>query len=47
MGLYPVAAVLQKHTTHKITHITENNTTHSNKTAHKITKTIKDTYCTQ
>jgi hypothetical protein len=30
-----------------IRHNTQNNTAHSNKTAHKITKTIKDIYYTQ
>jgi nicotinic acid mononucleotide adenylyltransferase len=31
MVLYPVAVVLQYDTTHKITHITQNNTPHSKK----------------
>jgi hypothetical protein len=30
-----------------IRHNTQNNTPHSKNTTHKITKTIKDTYCTQ
>jgi hypothetical protein len=42
MGFYPVALVLQWDNT-QITHITQNNTPHSNKTAHKSTQTIKDT----
>jgi hypothetical protein len=34
MGFYPVAAVLQYDTTYKNTHITENNTSRSDKTQH-------------
>jgi hypothetical protein len=32
MGLYPVAVVLQWDTTHKNTHVTQNNTPRSNRT---------------
>jgi hypothetical protein len=41
---YPVAVVLQQNTTHKNTHIAQNNTPRSNKTQNnKATQTIKDT----
>jgi hypothetical protein len=42
MGLYPVAVVVQEDTTHKVTHVTQDNPQHSNNnTAHKITKSVK------
>jgi hypothetical protein len=42
MGLYLVAVILQQDNT-QITHITQNNITRKQNTAHKTTQTIKDT----
>jgi hypothetical protein len=43
MDSYPVALLLLYDTTHKDTHITQNNTTLKQNAAHKATQTIKDT----